>query len=138
PWNIVIGGLGGSFAVMAGAAAVDPAPQMVPFLLAVVMFLWTPPHFWSLAAARREDYAAAGVPMLPVIAPDRVWTLAILLHTIALAVLSLVPLAFGMGPLYGAAAVAGGGYFVWRSWRLMRTPGRDAAMANFKASLIQL
>jgi heme o synthase len=137
-WNIVVGGLSGSFAVMAGAAAVDPAPQTVPFLLAVVMFLWTPPHFWSLAAARRDDYAAAGVPMLPVVATDRVWTRAILLHTVALAVLSLLPLAFGMGPLYGAAAATGGGYFVWRSWQLSRAPGRQAAMANFKASLIQL
>lgn len=137
-WNIVIGGLAGSFAVMAGAAAVDPTPQMVPFVLALVMFLWTPPHFWSLAAARRDDYAAAGVPMLPVVAPDRVWTLAILLHAVALAVLSLVPLGFGLGPLYGAAAGVGGGYFVWRSWQLLLAPSRAAAMTNFKASLIQL
>jgi protoheme IX farnesyltransferase len=79
-WNIVVGGLAGSFAVMAGAAAVDPAPQAIPFVLAVVMFLWTPPHFWSLAAARRDDYAAAGVPMLPVVASDRVWSLDPLAH----------------------------------------------------------
>jgi protoheme IX farnesyltransferase len=137
-WNIVVGGLAGSFAVLAGAAAVDPAPQIVPFVLAVVLFLWTPPHFWSLAAARRDDYAAAGVPMLPVTAPDRLWTLAILLHTAALAVLSLVPLGFGLGPIYGVAAATGGGYFLWRSWRLYRDPSRGAAMANFGASLVQL
>ncbi len=94
----MVGGLAGSFAVLAGAAAVDPAPQAAPLILAVVLFLWTPPHFWSLAAARRDDYAAAAVPMLPVTAPKRAWTLAILLHTAALAILSLVPLYFGLGP----------------------------------------
>ena len=137
-WNIVVGGLAGSFAVLAGAAAVDPAPQAAPLILAVVMFLWTPPHFWSLAAARRDDYAAAGVPMLPVTAPDRVWTLAILLHTAALVVLSLVPLVFGLGPVYGVAAALGGGYFLWCSWQLFLAPSRGAAMQNFGASLIQL
>jgi len=137
-WNIVVGGLAGSFAVLAGAAAVDPAPQTVPLVLAVVMFLWTPPHFWSLAAARRDDYAAAGVPMLSVTAPDRIWTLAILLHTGALALLSLVPLGFGLGWIYGVAAAIGGGYFVWRSWQLFLKPNRSTAMANFGASLVQL
>jgi protoheme IX farnesyltransferase len=137
-WNIVVGGLAGSFAVLAGAAAVDPVPQPVPLLLAVVLFLWTPPHFWSLAAARRQDYAAAGVPMLPVIAPDRVWTSAILLHTLALCVLSLLPLGFGLGPIYGAAAAVGGGYFLWRSWQLHRVPSPARAMANFGGSLLQL
>lgn len=137
-WNIVVGGLAGSFAVLAGAAAVDPQPQIVPFVLAVVLFLWTPPHFWSLAAARSDDYAAAQVPMLPVTASNRAWTLAILLHTAALVALSLIPLGFGLGPIYGIAAVVGGGYFAWRSWILFREPSRQAAMANFKASLIQL
>jgi protoheme IX farnesyltransferase len=137
-WNIVVGGLAGSFAVLAGAAAVDPAPQAVPVVLALVMFLWTPPHFWSLAAARHADYAAARVPMLPIVAADRVWTLVVLLHAAALLALSLVPLGFGLGWLYGLCAAAGGGYFVWRSWRLYRAPDRKAAMDNFKASLIQL
>lgn len=137
-WNIVFGGLAGSFAVLAGAAAVDPVPQAAPTILAIVLFLWTPPHFWSLAAARRDDYAAAGIPMLPVTAPDRVWTLAILLHTLTLSALSLLPLGFGLGPVYGAAAAAGAGYFSWRSWQLYREPGRAAAMKNFGASLIQL
>ena len=137
-WNIVVGGLAGSFAVLAGAAAVDPTPQVVPVVLALVLFLWTPPHFWSLAAARRDDYAAAGFPMLPIKAPERIWTLAILVHTVVLAALSLVPLGFGEGPVYGMAAAAGGAYFVWRSWRLYRSPGRKEAMANFGASLVQL
>ncbi len=70
--NIVIGGLSGSFAVLAGAAAVDPAIGALPLLLALVLFLWTPPHFWSPAIAGQADYAAAGVPMLPVVVgPER-------------------------------------------------------------------
>ncbi len=137
-WNIVVGGLAGSFAVLAGAAAIDPEPQWVPSILAAVLFLWTPPHFWSLAAAKADDYAAAGVPMLPVIAPEREWTLAILAYTATLAGLSLVPLLFGMGWIYGLCAAAGGGWFLWKSWLLYRQPSRKAAMRNFLASLVQL
>jgi protoheme IX farnesyltransferase len=111
--------------------------QPTPVLLAVVMFLWTPPHFWSLAAAKGDDYRKAGVPMLPIVVPEYAWTLAILSHTLVLAVLSLVPLAFGMGPVYGVFAAVGGGLFLWRSWQLFMTPSREAAMANFKASLVQ-
>lgn len=136
-WNIVIGGAAGSFAILAGAAAVEPALQPTPIILAIVMFLWTPPHFWSLAAAKGEDYRRAGVPMLPIVVPERTWTLAILVHAAALAVLSLVPLGFGMGPAYGVMAAIGGGYFVYESWRLYRRRDRRTAMDNFKASLIQ-
>ena len=67
PWNIVVGGLAGSFAVLAGAAAANPQIGPLALLLALVLFLWTPPHFWSLAIANEADYAAAGVPMLPVV-----------------------------------------------------------------------
>jgi len=137
-WNIVVGGLAGSFAVLAGAAAVDPAPQTVPIVLAVVLFLWTPPHFWSLAAAKGQDYEQAGVPMLPIVVPDYAWTLAILTHTLALVSLSLVPLWFGMGLLYGLGAGIGGAIFLWTSVALYRAPTQAAAMANFLASLVQL
>jgi protoheme IX farnesyltransferase len=137
-WNIVIGGLAGSFAVLAGAAAVDPMPQVVPVLLALVLFLWTPPHFWSLAAAKGEDYARARVPMLPVIASQRVWTRAILLHTTALVAISLLPLWYGQGLFYGLGAGVGGAYFLWKSWLLYSAPSMRTAMDNFFASLIQL
>ncbi|PWB61187.1 MAG: protoheme IX farnesyltransferase [Bradyrhizobiaceae bacterium] len=137
-WNIVVGGLAGSFAVLAGAAAVDPAPQVVPVVLAVVLFLWTPPHFWSLAAAKGEDYAQAGVPMLPIVVPAYAWTLAVLSHTAALVAISLVPLWFGMGPVYGIGAGAGGAVFLWKSYLLHRAPTKKNAMANFFASLLQL
>jgi protoheme IX farnesyltransferase len=137
-WNIVVGGLAGSFAVLAGAAAVDPAPQVFPYILALVLFLWTPPHFWSLAAAKGADYAKAGVPMLPVAAPQRVWSTAILLHTVALVGISLVPLWFGKGLFYGLGAGLGGAFFFWKSWILWRAPSKQTAMANFFASLVQL
>ncbi|MGE0524069.1 MAG: heme o synthase [Variibacter sp.] len=137
-WNIVVGGLAGSFAVLAGAAAVDPAPQVVPVVLAIVLFLWTPPHFWSLAAARRDDYARAGFPMLPVIVSERAWTSAILAHTAALALLSLVPLWHGMGLVYGVAAATGGAFFSLRSWQLYRAPAPATAMRSFTASLVHL
>jgi len=136
-WNIVIGGAAGSFAILAGAAAVDPALQATPVILAVVMFLWTPPHFWSLAAAKADDYRQAGVPMLPIRVPEYAWTRAILAHTVVLTVLSLLPLAYGMGPIYGLCAGLGGGLFLWRSWELFTMPSRKTAMANFGASLAQ-
>jgi protoheme IX farnesyltransferase len=136
--NIVVGGLAGSFAVLAGAAAVDPAPQAVPVMLAMVLFLWTPPHFWSLAAAKGKDYVSAGFPMLPLVAPAHAWTLAILGHTVVLVVISLIPLMFGQGLLYGLGAGLGGVYFIVKSWRLHRQPTNANAMANFVASLLQL
>lgn len=137
-WNIVVGGLAGSFAVLAGAAAVDPSPQAAPLILALVLFLWTPPHFWSLAAAKKEDYAQAGVPMLPVVASARGWSLAILGHTVVLVALSLLPLLLGFGTWYALGAGVGGAIFVWRSIVLWRRPDRRAALANFGASLVQL
>jgi len=137
-WNIVVGGLAGSFAVLAGAAVVDATPQFVPTVLALVLFLWTPPHFWSLAAVKGDDYRNAGVPMLPLVAPASAWTLAILAHAAALLVISLVPLLHGYGLIYGLGAGFGGGYFLWKSWLLHRAPTKQNAMTNFFASLIQL
>lgn len=137
-WNIVIGGASGSFAVLAGAAAVDPGLGPIPVTLAVVLFLWTPPHFWSLAIAGREDYAAAGIPMLPVVAGDAVAARAVLWHTVALVACSLVPFWFGLGWLYLAGAAGGGAWFVYRSIQLARAPSRATAMNAFFASLIQL
>ena len=127
-WNIVVGGLAGSFAVLAGAAAVDPAPQVVPVVLAIVLFLWTPPHFWSLAAAKGEDYAKAGVPMLPIVVPAHAWTIAILTHTVALVAISLVPLWFGQGLIYGLGAGSGGAIFLVEEHRAV--PHADQADRN--------
>lgn len=136
--NIVIGGASGSFAVLAGAAVVDPGLSPVPIILAVVLFLWTPPHFWSLAIAGRKDYEAAGIPMLPVVAGDRTAAQAVLWNAIALVICSVLPFFFGLGWIYLFGALSGGGYFIWRSIQLARVPSRDNAMKNFFASLVQL
>jgi protoheme IX farnesyltransferase len=136
--NIVLGGSAGSFAVLAGAAAVDPTLAPAPVILAVVLFLWTPPHFWSLAFVYRKDYAAAGVPMLPVVVSEATAARVILAHTLLLVTLSLVPVFYGLGWIYLLGAVSGGAYFVWTSLRLVREPGTERAMINFHASLAQL
>ena len=136
--NIVVGGLAGSFAVLAGASVVDPQLGPVPIILAVVLFLWTPPHFWSLATTLQRDYARAGVPMLPVVVGPRKAAWATLAHTVALVLLSLAPVAFGLGWVYLFCAASGGGYFVYRSVLLVRHPTPGVAMANFRASLLQL
>jgi protoheme IX farnesyltransferase len=135
--NIVIGGCSGSFAVLAGSAAVTPALSAEALALAFVLFLWTPPHFWSLAAAKREDYLRAGVPMLPVVTGPEIWGPVIFSHVAALVALSFLPLLFGLGWVYGLFAAAGGLLFLRASWRLMRDPGRAAALASFRASLLQ-
>ncbi len=136
--NIVIGGLAGSFAVLAGSAAVTPALSPEAIALAVVLFLWTPPHFWSLSIAYHKDYAAAGVPMLPVVVGDARAARIIFASTVMLVAASMVPAFYSMGWLYLLAACSGGAYFLWTSARLVREPGPKAAMRNFHASLLQL
>lgn len=137
-WNIVIGGLAGSFAVLAGAAAVDPALGPQPLLLALVLLLWTPPHFWSLAIAYRADYHAAGIPMLPVVVGNQRAARVVLIATLALVAASLLPLLFGAGPVYLLGALAGGSYFIIKARALDRSPERKTAIACFLASLVQL
>jgi protoheme IX farnesyltransferase len=136
--NIVVGGLAGSFAVLAGAAAVNPGMSPAPLILAAVLFLWTPPHFWSLATALHQDYARAQVPMLPVLIGHQAAAWVILGHTVALSLLALLPFWFGLGWIYLAGAIVGGSLFTWHSIRLVRTPTRAQAMRNFAASLLQL
>jgi protoheme IX farnesyltransferase len=137
-WNIVVGGLAGSFAVLAGAAAVSATPGPEALALAVVLFLWTPPHFWSLAIVCRKDYAAAGVPMLPVVVGDARAAQAIYASAWLLVLVSLVPGLFGLGWLYLASAAAGGLFFLLRCKALVQRPGRATARAAFLASLVQL
>jgi len=137
--NIVIGGLAGSFAVLAGATGVAPDEiGPVALSLAWVLFLWTPPHFWSLAIAFREDYEAAKVPMLPVVVGNERAARAVFAGAAMLVTASLVPALLGMGWLYLAAALGGGGYLLVKTARLALAPNRRAAMVSFHASLIQL
>jgi protoheme IX farnesyltransferase len=139
-WNIVIGGLAGSFAVLAGAAAVAPGAALgpLPMALAITLFLWTPPHFWSLAIAYRADYEAARIPMLPVVVGDARAARIVHASAVLLVASSLVPAFFGMGWLYLATAIGSGGYLLWTSARLAQAPSRRRAMINFHATLIQL
>jgi len=137
-WNIVIGGLSGSFAVLAGAAAVGATLEPAPLLLAVVLFLWTPPHFWALAFACKRDYAAAGIPMLPVVVEPNVASTTILGHAVILVALSLSLVFFGMGWLYFICALVGGAYFILESVRLVLQPTVSRGWKVFAASIVQL
>ena len=136
--NIVVGGLAGSFAVLAGSAAAGATFSPVAFIIAGVLFLWTPPHFWSLAFACKEDYRRAGVPMLPVVVDDNASTLTILAHTVALVGLSLVPLWYGMSWIYAIGVIAGGAYFLFACARLHADPSVGNAWHAFAASIVQL
>ena len=136
--NIIIGGASGSFAVLAGAAVVDPNLGPIPIILAMVLFLWTPPHFWSLAIAKHKDYAKAGIPMLPVVKGDKAASKAVLWNAILLVGVSILPFFYGLGWLYLLGAISGGGYFIYRSIKLVQDPTPRVAMRNFFASLVQL
>ncbi|MDP2007066.1 MAG: heme o synthase [Rubrivivax sp.] len=138
PWNIVIGGLAGSFAVLAGAAAVNPQIGPLAALLALVLFLWTPPHFWSLAIANEAQYAAAGVPMLPVVVGAARAARIVHASTLALVAVSLLPVFFGAGWIVFAGALIGGVHFLRKTHALVRQPDRRTAMAAFFASMVQL
>ncbi|MCC6196592.1 MAG: protoheme IX farnesyltransferase [Burkholderiales bacterium] len=139
PWNIVIGGLAGSFAVLAGAAAVTPDVQgPLPLAFAVVLFLWTPPHFWSLAIAFRDDYAAARVPMLPVVVGDARAARTVFASACLMVASTVAPAFLGLGAIYLAGALAGGAYLLAKAWALAQEPSRGRALASFHASLIQL
>ncbi len=136
--NIVIGGLSGSFAVMAGAAAADSSLAPAPIILATVLFLWTPPHFWALALACKKDYVAAEIPMLPVVVTESTATRAILAHAVVMVTLSLTLVWFGMGWIYLLGAVAGGTFFIAASIRLVTQPSVSQSWRTFAASIVQL
>ncbi len=119
--NIVIGGAAGAAPPLVGWSAVtgDLAPAAVVMFL--VVFLWTPPHFWALAMLVRDEYARARVPMLPVVHGDRATARQVLIYTLVLLVASVAPVGAGwFGPLYGVAALLLGGRFVWYALRLDR------------------
>ena len=137
--NIIIGGMAGSFAAMAGGASVKPELGLPPLLVALIIFLWTPSHFWSFAIAKREDYQKANIPMLPVIVGDKRAARFIFVNTIFLILTSLVPYALGIfGELYLAAALATGAFFIIRNLQLILHTSEPAALKNFKASMLYL
>src|SRR5436189_3355986 len=121
--NIVIGGAAGCFPVLVGWAAVTGTVGVAPVILFAVIFLWTPPHFWALAMKFKDDYAAARVPMLPVVAPARVVARKILLYSYAMVAttLALAPYA---GWIYAAGAAGLGGWFLAEAHRLQTRVGQ--------------
>ena len=134
--NIIIGGAAGSFAVLAGAAAVDASQWLLPTFMAITLFLWTPSHFWSLAILIKDDYAKAGVPMLPVVVGDATCAKLILANTIALVISALLPTLFGeLGVLYAVVSTGFGARFLWLNWQLVQDPSRELAKRNFLFSM---
>jgi heme o synthase len=134
--NIVVGGAAGSFAMLAGAAVVQPTDWLLPLLLAGTLFLWTPSHFWSLAILLTEDYRAAGIPMLPVIIGEARTARWILANSIALVASSLLPWMFGLlGTGYAIAAAALGTVLLGFNLLLVAHPTRKWAGWSFAASM---
>ena len=136
--NIVIGGLAGSFAVLVGSAATGNTFSPAPLILSVVLFLWTPPHFWALAISFKDEYAKADIPMLPVVYGDKVTSQAIFWHTLALVILSLSLFFYGMSWIYLFFAALGGGYFLYCSILLMKEQSKALARKTFFSSIIHL
>jgi protoheme IX farnesyltransferase len=136
PQNIVIGGASGAMPPVLGWAAVSntvPAEALVLFL---IIFLWTPPHFWALALYRTDDYAKSGLPMLPVTHGQEFTRLHILLYTFALFAITLVPYLIGMSrEVYLLSAVVLGGIFIAYAWRLWRSYSDALARATFRYSI---
>ncbi|WKL67601.1 heme o synthase [Pseudomonas qingdaonensis] len=139
PQNIVIGGLAGAAPPLLGWVAVTGHVGAEPLLLVLIIFAWTPPHFWALAIHRKEEYAKADIPMLPVTHGEHYTKLHILLYTAALLAVSLLPYVIHMsGPLYLACAVVLGGRFLHWAWVLYRGSRPHAAIRTFKYSIAYL
>ena len=137
--NIVIGGLFGAAPPLFGWTAVTNSVDPQGLLLVLIIFIWTPPHFWALALERKEEYALVNVPMLPVTHGESFTRLQILLYTILLLVISLVPFLIGMfGYLYFFSALLLGLVFLFWTIRLMKPSNTDAPMATFKFSILYL
>jgi heme o synthase len=127
PQNIVIGGAAGAFPPMIGWAAVTGSLAIEPILLFLVIFFWTPPHFWALSLLRSDDYARAGIPMLPVVSGERETRRQILIYSIVLAPIGAAPWLLGYaGLLYGALSVLGGALMIALSVRLYRAADKPA------------
>ena len=131
PQNIVIGGAAGALPPVVGWAAATGTAPLDAWILFAIIFAWTPPHFWALGLYTSEDYAKAGVPMLPVVKGAKATRRQILIYSIALALLGLLPLATGLGGrIYAAAAGVGGAVFFALAVRLFLSKAGDATVAR--------
>jgi len=141
PQNIVIGGAAGAFPPMIGWAAATGSLSLEPVLLFTIIFFWTPPHFWALALYRADDYARAGIPMLPVVAGDVSARRQILRYTLILTPLGVAPWVLGFaGPLYGLTAAVTGAIMVALAWQVFceRRPAERASKQLFAFSILYL
>jgi len=141
PQNIVIGGAAGAFPPMIGWAAVTGDMSLAPFMLFMLIFLWTPPHFWALALYRNEDYKKAGVPMLPVVAGEAATRLQMLVYTLALTPFVAAPYLMQVcGTVYAAGAALLHGIFIIAAVRVWRDPAGEYrnARAMFGYSIVYL
>jgi len=139
PQNIVIGGAAGAAPPVLGWTAVTGHVDPHSLLLFLIIFTWTPPHFWALAIARRDEYAKAGIPMLPVAYGTEFTRLHILLYTILLVIVTLMPYLTGMsGLIYFAAALGLGGFFIYRALQLKTRSDERLPMRTFAFSITYL
>ena len=139
PQNIVIGGLAGAAPPLLGWTAVTGEIHAHGLLLVLIIFAWTPPHFWALAIHRKEEYAAVGIPMLPVTHGNRFTALHILLYTILMFLITLLPyITLLSGWIYAVTATLLGLRFLYWSIEILREKNPDAPMATFKFSITYL
>lgn len=139
PQNIVIGGASGAMPPVLGWAAIRGEVGPEALILFLVIFLWTPPHFWALALYRTEDYRKSGLPMLPVTHGSEFTRLHVLLYTVVLFAGTLLPFVSGMsGPIYLVAAVVLGALFTGHAWKLWRRYSDTLARKTFRFSIVHL
>ncbi len=139
PHNIVIGGAAGALPPVVAWAAATGRVDFLPLLMFLLVFLWTPPHFWALALYRTSDYGKVGVPMLPVVAGRAATGRQIVLYAGATVAASLAPVVTGdLGPAYGLAALLLGGRFLGLSWRTWRADSDVLANRLFRFSIVYL
>jgi protoheme IX farnesyltransferase len=140
PQNIVIGGAAGAFPPLVGWAAATGSIDLTALYLFLIVFYWTPPHFWALALLKQVDYGRAGVPMAPVVWGERETMDQMLWYTVLLIALTVVPVAYGaFGGIYLASSLALGGLLLWGVIRIRReTPWTGAAWWTYKYSLLYL
>ena len=137
--NIVIGGLAGAMPPLLGWTAVVGSIDPLPLLLVLLIFIWTPPHFWALAINKKDEDAKAGIPMMPVVKGIEYTKIQIVLYSILLMVVSLLLFATGyFGYLYLIGAAILGGIFIQKSWKLKQSTGADNSMSLFLYSIVYL
>ncbi len=137
--NIVVGGGAGAIPPMVGWAAAAGHLSLVAWILFLIIFMWTPPHFWALAIVRKKDYEKAGVPMLPVVQGDRSTRNQILIYTVLLVATTLVlPVIGAAGPVFAVAAGLLGAGILVAAWRVWSVPGNRVAWGMYRWSSIYL